>query len=115
VFFWGARCAAWPVVKAPPPKKTAALRGRMVGDVDEEVGDNDENALVRTPWIGEMGGAASWWDSHCANVMSSDWIKGASQCGFICESSEITSTATSLARGKSRTLEFGKSSASCRD
>jgi hypothetical protein len=27
--------------------------------------------------------------------MSSDWIKGASQCGFICESSEITSTATS--------------------
>jgi hypothetical protein len=21
VFFWGARCAAWPVVKAPPQKK----------------------------------------------------------------------------------------------
>jgi hypothetical protein len=28
VFFWGARCAAWPVVKAPPKKKWDAAAER---------------------------------------------------------------------------------------
>jgi hypothetical protein len=60
----------------------------MAGDVDEEVGDKDENAL-------DWGEGAAWWDSFCANAVSSDFVKEASQWGFICESSEITSAATS--------------------
>jgi hypothetical protein len=28
VFFWGARCAAWPVVKAPPPPKRLAQKAQ---------------------------------------------------------------------------------------
>jgi hypothetical protein len=63
----------------------------MTGDVDEEVGgDNDENAL---DW---GDGAAWWWDSHCENAVSSDFVKDCIQWGFICESSAIgTSAGTS--------------------
>jgi hypothetical protein len=43
----------------------------MTGDVDEEVGDNDENAL-------DWGEGAAWWDSFCANAVSSDFVKGSS-------------------------------------
>jgi hypothetical protein len=49
----------------------------MAGDVGEEVGDNGENAL-------DWGDGAAWWDSHCANAVPSDFVKGASQWGFIC-------------------------------
>jgi hypothetical protein len=59
----------------------------MTGDVEEEVGDNDENAL-------DWGDGAAWWDSYCANAVSRDFVKEASQWGFICESSEITSAGT---------------------
>jgi hypothetical protein len=31
VFFWGARCAAWPVVKAPPQKKNDDLLRPLIG------------------------------------------------------------------------------------
>ena len=58
----------------------------MTGDVDEEVGDNDENAL-------DWGDGAAWWDSHCENAGSSDFVKD--EWGFICESSAITSAGTS--------------------
>jgi hypothetical protein len=51
---------------------------RMMGDVDEEVGDNDKNAMV---WPE----GAAWWDSFCADAISSDFVKETSQCDFICE------------------------------
>jgi hypothetical protein len=76
----------------------------MTGDVDEEVGgDNDENAL-------DWGDGAAWWDSHCENAVSSDFVK-----------TNGVSVAKALRlprrgrRGKSGTLEFGKISGSCRD
>jgi hypothetical protein len=62
----------------------------MMGDVDEEVGDNDKNAMV---WPE----GAAWGDRFCADAISSDFVKEASQCGFICDSSEITSIDESAA------------------
>jgi hypothetical protein len=41
VAFWGARCAAWPVVKAPPQKKknsAAQARAWADGDFDADHG-----------------------------------------------------------------------------
>jgi hypothetical protein len=61
-------------------------------------GDADENAL-------DWGEGAAWWDSFCANAVSSDFVKETSQWGFICESSEITSAATSGEVGDFRIRE----------
>jgi hypothetical protein len=60
--------------------------------MDDEVGDNDEemNAL-----LDDLDEAFAWTDSFCADAISSDFVKGASPCGLICESSEITSATTS--------------------
>jgi hypothetical protein len=70
--------------------------------VDEEVvGDTDENAL---DWVD----GAAWWDGHCENAVSSDFVK-----------TNGVSFAKALRlprqgrRGKSGALEFGKSSGSC--
>jgi hypothetical protein len=69
-------------------KKLASPAGvaerSMTGDVDEEVGDNDENAL-------DWGDGAAWWDSHCESAVSSEFVKDSARWGFICESSAITS------------------------
>ena len=60
--------------------------------MDDEVGDNDEEMNALHDDLDEL---LSWADSFCADAISSDFVKEASPCGFICESSEITSATTS--------------------
>jgi hypothetical protein len=60
--------------------------------MDDEVGDNDEEMNALHDDLDEL---LSWADSFCADAISSDFVKEASPCGFICKSSEITSASTS--------------------
>ena len=85
------RCAAR-VKNLSQKKDLASPSGDAESRMDDEVGDNDEemNAL-----LDDLDGAFAWTDSFCADAISSDFVKGASPCGLICESSEITSATTS--------------------
>ena len=70
----------------------ASPSGDAESRMDDEVGDNDEemNAV-----LDDLDALGSWADSFCADVISSDFVKEASPCGLICESSEIASATTS--------------------
>ena len=60
-----------------------------MGDAERKR-DEETNAL-----LDDLDGAFAWTDSFCADAISSDFVKEASPCGLICESSEIASATTS--------------------
>jgi hypothetical protein len=61
--------------------------------MDDEVGDKHDEEM--NALLDDLDGAFAWTDSFCADAISSDFVKEASPCGLICESSEVTSATTS--------------------